>query len=674
MRLPCLPTLASLALVSSAFGCGPAPTAEGPAVSASTKPAPAPDKYSRLDRVLFNQMAVRQNQPVYWTKDADGDGNIDPGEVASLLFYPTKGEWVKGGAFTEAFDKMYEELVTAHTSPQLVGRDGERLKKVRAELDGLAVSVVATRTADWADTDKTFYNHMLRVAGLVDQLYEVQTGAAKVAPKVAPDPSSQSLFRRNRGPFCLTPALAGDRTCTAAPRVASMPVDVWPPSLQLDGTFCQTKIGAAPDAKELMKPFVAVREENGALVAKGYDVVYGLAMKNIAAELRVAVALMTDPAERPLVQYLEAAAAAFESNQWEAADEAWVKMNGRNSKWYLRIAPDETYWDPCDTKAGFHLSLGRIDATGEKLTDALRTHGQAMEDDVAKLIGPPYKARKVALKLPDVVDVVFNAGDSRFGISAHSGQVLPNWGPIKTENRRRLVFMANLQRDEDSLALRRGKAAALLSAAAMKDHSDGEDLSMLGPLLREATESLGPSSKDKVAGKAPSDVFGADLAEVLETLYAQVGAYYYLDLLQQKGMLTEADVRRMQLENVALAFTNASRGGWTAGTKRKPHGQAAAVQLGFFLAKGALVWDPDAAPADGGKEKGAFTIDHAKMKTAAAELMKAVGTIRARGDKNGALALVDPHVEEATSKVPLAQIVERLAGFAPPTYVYSVGP
>src|ERR1022692_3805564 len=74
----------------------PPPPQPPPAVVA----APAPPTYSGIDRAAFNRAAVRLNLPLYWTADKDQNRTVSPDEVASLLFYPTEGRWVEGGAFT----------------------------------------------------------------------------------------------------------------------------------------------------------------------------------------------------------------------------------------------------------------------------------------------------------------------------------------------------------------------------------------------------------------------------------------------------------------------------------------------------------------------------------------------------------------------------------------------
>ena len=75
-----------------------------------------------------------------------------------------------------------------------------------------------------------------------------------------------------------------------------------------------------------------------------------------------------------------------------------------------------------------------------------------LEQALAKLAGPPYKARQVSFHLPDFIDVVLNAGDSRSPHGATIGQSLPNFGAVANEGRGRTVAMTNFYTDPDSRA------------------------------------------------------------------------------------------------------------------------------------------------------------------------------------------------------------------------------
>jgi hypothetical protein len=111
-------------------------------------------------------------------------------------------------------------------------------------------------------------------------------------------------------------------------------------------------------------------------------------------------------------------------------------MNAQNSRWYLRVAPDEVLADPCNVKAQFHLDLARIDQGSVRWQSKLTPLEQDMERALAGLIGAPYVARKVTFHLPDFIQVVFNAGDDRQPVGAVAGESLPNWGKVETQGRR----------------------------------------------------------------------------------------------------------------------------------------------------------------------------------------------------------------------------------------------
>src|SRR5262249_102337 len=146
-----------------------------------------------------------------------------------------------------------------------------------------------------------------------------------------------------------------DATCMpdGSPR---MIFDLYPPELQIDPKFC-TALGKHP---ELMTPFVVVRGTGDQLKAVAYTEAYKTQMEAIAAELDAAAAAVKAATEKALVEYVKAGAASFRSNNWVPSDEAWAKMSVDNSKWYVRVAPDEVYWEPCAQKAGVHVTFARI--------------------------------------------------------------------------------------------------------------------------------------------------------------------------------------------------------------------------------------------------------------------------------------------------------------------------
>ncbi|MEO8705672.1 MAG: hypothetical protein ABI867_36915 [Kofleriaceae bacterium] len=633
--------------------------------AAPAPPKPQSRKHADLPRVDFNRWAVRQNLPVYWIADADHDSDLDPAEVASLLFYPTTGVWVTNGDFTADFEKAYDAIVAASKAPAATDK---REQLVASDLDqGRATLVINDFTGLSAD-DKAFVGHMQKVATLVDQLYDDHTGAAALAPKLPADPASHSLFRRNRGPKCVAPGTEKNPACTAIPGAPKPIVTLYPAELQKNDKFCQV-LEKHAKAKELLAPFVAVRGTPDALTAVPYTEAYKDLMTAISTELAAAAASVKDATEQPLVAYLRAASKGFTTNDWQPADEAWAKMTVDNSKWYVRVAPDETYWEPCSQKAGLHVTFARINQGSREWQGKLVPVQQEMEKAIAERAGAPYGERKVTFHLPDFIDIVINAGDDRDPLGATIGQSLPNWGPVANEGRGRTIAMVNLYTDPDSMAARRFQAESLLDTDSMKAYSGSANPGLLSTILHEATHNLGPAHEYKVDGKDAREAFTGPIAQVMEELKAQAGALFLIEFLRAKKIISDELAQQSYVDTIVWAFGHISQGMYEADGKRKTYPEVAAIQNGFLIDKGALVWDAK-AKAGNGKDTGAFRVDATKIVAVCDDLMKTVAGIKARGDKAGAEALIKKYVDGTV--VPHATIKERFLRFPKASFVYAI--
>jgi hypothetical protein len=663
MRRSLVIALVALAACRSASKPAPAPAADA---------APAAPRYDRVPRLELNRWAVRLDLPLYWILDADQDGTMDPAEVATLRFYPTAETWVRSGAFTPELATAYERIVAARAAGDAApGADAspeaERQALVAQDLDGGRPTLVYSDFSGLSDDEKKFVRLMLDAADMVDELYELQNGAAELAGQLPDHPASRSLFRRNRGPLCVSPKVEQNPRCNALPSLARPVVGVYPAPVQKDPQFC-AQLSKRPDAEKLLTPFTVVREQEGKLVAVPYHEAWPEPTKAVAMQLRLAADVL-GPDEKPLAEYLRAAAQGFETDDWRAADEAWAKMNAENSKWYVRAAPDEIYWEPCARKAGYHLTFARINRDSLEWQKRLAPALGDMERAVAEKAGAPYKARDVKIHLPDFIDIVVNAGDDRGALGATIGQSLPNWGPVANEGRGRTVAMSNLYTDPDSMAARHEQAASLLDTASMGQYVDDPEPGLLATILHEASHNLGPAHEYAVKGKTDDAIFGGPLAAVFEELKSQTGALFLVELLVQKGILSPEMARQTYTDSVVWALGHVAQGMTTATGERKTYSQVAAIQVGFLLDEGALTWDPD-APAASGTDKGAFTIHLDKVPAASAKMMAVVGGIKARGDRAGAEALVKRYVDGDV--VPQATIAERWLRSPKASFVYAV--
>lgn len=599
-------------------------------------------EFDALTRTDFNRKAAEHFLPLYWREDANQDGALQPGELAVLWGYPQDQNalWRDGaGAFTPRFQEAYATL-----SAPPAALPTRRQSLVIQELAQSAPTLVYTDLSTSSAADKALVQHLQAAAKLIEELYARQNGVLEMQDRIpADDLASRALYHRNQSVFCVAPQTENDPECTAlVPKPPRRP-GIYPLALQEMPDFC-AQIEKAPNAAALMNPFTVVAEGTapGTLQAVPYSVAWAEDMGAIATELEAAASgLAAD--EAALAAYLRAAAASFRSNDWEPANRAWKAMNAHNSRWYVRIAPDEVYYDPCAWKAGFALQLARINPDSIAWQAKLEPHKADMEKQLAAMAGPPYKTRDVQFALPDFVDVVLNAGDQRSPSGATIGQSLPNWGAV-AESGGRTVAMTNLYTDPDSRARRDDLGAALYCAGTNALYHDTGTETTINSLLHEAAHNLGPAHDYAVRGQTDTVAFGGPLASTMEELKAQNTALYLLSFLAERGIFTADDVNRILRDGLSWAFGHISRGMYTAEGTPRNYSQLAAIQVGAFIDAGAVIWHADETAANG-KDRGCFEVDYAKFPAAVESLEKTVLAIKASADRAGAESLIARYVD-----------------------------
>jgi len=661
----------------------PAATATANAATTATAEpvASGPLDTKRLPRAEFNRLAMLVNQPLFWTSDANGNGALDPNELAVFwgLVPDTKagaklGDWVSGGNFTSAFRTTYEAMVHRSESgpkTEKMGSPSEilRLAAVEKELSQGRQTLVATDLSKATEEQKNIVKHVLRAAEIIERLYAMQAGNTEV--RRFDDPASKSLFFRNQSPKCAAPLTQNDTNCrTSVEPINKKLSGLYSESIMKQDHFCEA-LGKLAD-KQIMDPFTVVRGDAMAPKAVPYTTEYAKDMSAVSAELAAAANEIKSPAEAALKAYLLAASKAFTDNAWVPADEAWAKMGVDNSKFYLRIAPDEVYSEPCSTKALFHVSFGLINQASLKWQQKLDPRKTDMEKALATLAGAPYKARAVSFKLPDFVDIAVNAGDSRPAFGATIGQSLPNFGPVANEGRGRTVAMTNFYTDPDSLAATKATAESMFCAATMKDFTLDPEPQLMSTVLHEAAHNLGPAHQYKVDGKTDREVFGGPLASTFEELKAQTAAMFYAEWLVEKKDIERAYADKAHIRDVFWGFGHISRGMYDEDHHPKNYSQLAAIQFGSFLADGAITWNATEKAANGA-DVGCYTVNLGKLPASVKKLMKVVAGIKGRGDKKGAEKLVADFVDvQGDKKAHLDRIRERVLRAPKPSFVYSV--
>ncbi len=682
--------LVSLAALAALAACGDPPTAPPPAlptapVATPSAPPPAPAKpapsTSTVPRKDWNRLAVELNLPVYWTFDQNNDGALSPNELA-VLWSPAgkSGATLRAyvddrGAFTPAFHELYAKVAARHAGdlgkPPAEAAEAARRAAVLKELAQGRPTLVLSDFSTASREETEFLDHLLAAVEVIERLYQTQMGTYALRERVpADDTASQALFFRNQGPRCEAPATQHDAACSAIPGGALAKTSGLYPLAELaKPKFCDA---LAKQDKALVDPFTVVVQDGATLKAVPYHEHFRKDLALVSAELRAAAKAL-GTTEESFRTYLLAQAKAFDDGSWFAADEAWAKMGVKNSRYYLRIAPDEVYAEPCSTKALFHVSFGTINKKSIAWQDKLDPLKVDMENALAELAGKPYKARAVSFKLPDFVDIVLNAGDARNPFGATIGQSLPNFGPVANEGRGRTVAMTNFYTDADSLAAQRATAEALFCKSVMPHYTADPEPQLMSTVLHEAAHNLGPAHQYKVGNKIDRDQFGGPLASTLEELKAQSAALFFTDWLVTKGKITREEADRAHVRDIAWAFGHISRGMYTDDGHPKNYSQLAAIQLGELTAKKAVEWRAGETAANG-KDVGCFAIDLAKFPEAARALIKDVAGVKARGDKAMGERLVRTHA--GTFKGPViplhATIAERALREPKPSFVYAI--
>lgn len=589
----------------------------------ATAAPPLPDGMPTLSRFDFNRMAQRNDSQLFWREDTDRDHEIDPDELEVVGLAADRALYVRDHHFTSRFTRAYRELLELR-----------RQEAVRRELDRGRPTLVQSDLRRIPLQEKRMVRQLLAAAHNIDLLYYRQTGAARYLDRWPQlDPPSRALFRRNSGPWCIAPSQREAPFCNAIPDFPRRRSENYPTDMVQDEALCR-RLQDDPNSHLLLAPFTVVRRRGKALTAVPMTRAYAKEAQEIATRLRRAAREVEEvPEDKALREYLVAASDAFVSNDWQRADAAWVAMSTSNSRWYLRVGPDEVYQDVCQRKAAFHLVLARIDTRSIDWKHHLNPLRGEMEQLLAELIGGRYRARPVEFEMPDFIQIVVNAGDSRHALGATIGQSLPNWGTIARQGKARTVVMTNLYTDADSRWVARRQAASLLAPDTLEHFTDSSDPNVLVTILHEASHNLGPHSDFLAHGKSPTEIFGGPLAATLEELKAQVTALWFLQLLQRRGLLAQEQVYQAYTKALMWAFGHLSRGmeqqeGGGASSAR-PYSQLAAILLGHLRKSGALSW-----------REGRFSLHYPALPSALAQLAQVVGRIKARGAAEDARQLV----------------------------------
>jgi hypothetical protein len=344
-----------------------------------------------------------------------------------------------------------------------------------------------------------------------------------------------------------------------------------------------------------------------------------------AASLLREAAGLSDNAS--LKKFLSSRADAFLSNDYYESDVAWMDLDAPLD---ITIGPYETYNDELfGYKAGFEAYVNLRDDEQTAKLSAFTQHLQDIEDHLP--INPQYRNPKLGAAAPiRVVDEILGAGDSAHGVQT-AAYNLPNDDRVVQKKGSKRVLMKNIHEAKFRNTLL-PIARRTLSKAAMLDVSF--ESFFTHTMAHELMHGLGPHQikiqvRDTTPRQELKELFSA-IEEAKADVTGLFALQYMMDHAREMGLakaLPSDDAAQRQLYTTYLAsmFRSVRFG------LNDAHGKGMAVQLNFFMDKGAVV----------AREDGTFSVNMEKIRQAVRDLDHDLLTLEAEGDYPGTKRMLD---------------------------------
>ena len=377
------------------------------------------------------------------------------------------------------------------------------------------------------------------------------------------------------------------------------------------------------DRPAFESPVTVIRRDGERLVAVPYAVEYRDDLVQAARFLREAAARTRDPM---LAGYLESRALAFTSNDYYPSDLDWMGLGtapaDKASPIEVVIGPYEVYEDRLmNLKAAFESFVTVKDAAESRKLAVVE--GLLDELEASLPIDDRHKNFSRGKSSPiAVVEVVYAAGDTAAGTQTTAFN-LPNDERVRAARGSKKVLLKNVSQAKFARSL--VPIAKLLLQPALQDQVSF-DAFFNFVLLHEVSHGLGPGIIARPDGT--STTVNLALREAysgIEECKADVLGVLNSLILVRKGVLPASVGRTMEATYLAGLFRTIRFGIGEA------HGIANMVQFNWLRKAGAVTHDA---------ARGTFGIDSAKFEPAMRDLARALLTVQAEGDYEGAKALL----------------------------------
>lgn len=483
------------------------------------------------------------------------------------------------------------------------------------------------------DWERQVLSHLLRAASAIDRSYWKQ---AYGEPAPLLDSLESDGARRfaeiNFGPW--------DRL---ADNEAFIPgADEKPPGANFypaDMTRDEFEL-ASEETPELESLYTMVRrEEDGRLVAIPYSDFFADEFGEAADQLRRAAGVAQDESLR---RYLSERADAFETNQYQQSDMAWMDM--KDNRLDVVIGPIETYEDQLfGYKAANEAFVLIKDMEWSERLSRYVTLLPGLQRELP--VDEAYKQEKPGLEAElNAYDVIFYAGDANAGSKAIAVN-LPNDEGVQLEKGTRRLQLKNAMRAKfDKILI----PIADNVIASSQRANIAFDAFFSNVMFHEVAHGLG--IKNTLDGTTSVRQALKERASALEEAKADVLGLFMITRLIERGDL-DSKIEDHYVTFLASIFRSVRFGGASA------HGRANLMQLNFLNESKAFMFHA---------EDQSYSVDIEVMKDAVDELAGRILTFQGDGDYDGLGTFMERYGERGPG---LSATLERVSELGIPVDV-----
>lgn len=373
-----------------------------------------------------------------------------------------------------------------------------------------------------------------------------------------------------------------------------------------------------PEQREQFEStFSVIRRNSEGLVAIPYSQNYQSDLSEASQLLTEAANITIDPT---LKTFLSERAKAFLNDDYYASDMAWMDLSGDIE---VVIGPYEVYEDKLfGYKAAFESFVCVVDHEESDKQKEIGNYLDAMEKHLP--IPDEYKNFERGSYSPiKVVNLLFSSGDTKAGIQTTAFN-LPNDERVREAKGSKKVMLKNVMNAKYEKCWIPIVTTVLSPQDLERVSFDGYFLHVL---MHEVSHGLGPG---KITKDGKETTVNRELKETYPTIEeckADVLGVYMAQFLVDQNVFPKTLENTLYASNLGGMFRSIRFG------IDEAHGGGVAIQLNYYMDKGAVTVDDD----------GRFVVHDKEIQEAVKNLAHDVLMIEAHGDYDAAVAFIEKY-------------------------------